>query len=298
MTILFGVILSFLCLVKVEVKYDTIVASVSRLRKKQFVFDTTVAAISGWFLVQNWGINFRFWRHKMACVWIVFIVSSLPILVSCGENQESADQSSLSPDTESFTFFELGKTTKLTEGVRDDLSNKLGSDAIAGRNILDLEINYSGFLKEYFPQLEALNQKLNSPPGERVEHNTVKLMYRYAQKKNVPFNLVELVFSDYTKTPLLFKISFKVDEANTVETLRQKYGPPQVIDWKQENGQSTFWKKNGDFLIVSNIPDQFGNIEYQIVIYYADNLKQLIETERKEKEQREQQRAKTVKKAF
>jgi len=243
-------------------------------------------------------INLRFWLHKMARCSIVLIVSSLPVLTACGDNQEPADQSSLPPDTASFTFFGLGKTTRLNENVRDDLRNKLGPDAIAGRNILDLEINFRGFLKAYFPQLEALNQKLNSPPGERVEHNTVKLMYRYARTKNVPFDLVELVFSDYTKTPLLFRISFKADEANTVEALREKYGSPQVIDWKEENGKSVFWKKNADVLIVSYKPDQFGNINHQIVIYYVDNLKQLIETERKEKEQRERQRAKTVRKAF
>ena len=201
-------------------------------------------------------INLRYLLYKMARLWIVFIVSALLLLTSCGENQEPADQSSPPPDTASFTFFDLGQATKLTPGVRDELSSKLGPDAIAGRNILDLEINYHGFLKEYFPQLEALNQNLNSPTGERVEHNTVKLMYRYAQKKNALFDRVELVFSDYTKTPLLFKISFKADEANIVETLREKYGPPEVIDWKQENGKSMFWKKDGDFLIVSNIPDQ------------------------------------------
>ena len=243
-------------------------------------------------------INFRNLSHKTGFLLIAFIISSLPILVSCGDNQESADKSPLPADTESFTFFDLGKTTKLTQGVRDDLSNKLGPDAIVGRNILDLEINYRGFLKEYFPELETLNQKLNSPPGERVEHNTVKLMYRYAQKKNVPFHLVELVFSDYTKTPLLFKISFKADEANTIETLQEKYGQPEVVEWKEKKGRSVFWKKNGDVLIVSRIPDRFGNIDNQIVIYYIGNLKQLIETERKEKEKREQQRAKTVKKAF
>jgi len=243
-------------------------------------------------------MNFRYWLPKMARCWIVLIVLSLPLLTSCGENHEPADQTSRPTDTAGFTFFDLGQTTQLTQSVRDDLSSKLGPAAIAGRNILELEINYPEFLKAYFPQLEALNQQLNSPTGERVEHNTVKLMYRYAQKNNVPFNLVELVFSDYTKTPLFFKISFKVDEANTVETLRGKYGPPQVIDWKQENGKSIFWHKDGDFLIVSDIPDQLGNIDHQIVIYYVGNLKQLIETERKEKEQREQQRAKTVKKAF
>ncbi|CAB1065316.1 hypothetical protein D1BOALGB6SA_10113 [Olavius sp. associated proteobacterium Delta 1] len=243
-------------------------------------------------------INLRNLPHKTVRLGIAFIISSLPILVSCSDNHDSADQSSLPTDTESFTFFDLGKTIKLTKGVRSDLNNKLGRDAIERRSILDLEINYRGFLKRHFPELAALNQKLNSPPGERVEHNTVKLMYRYAQKRNVPFSLVELVFSDYTKTPILFKINFKVDEANTVETLQEKYGLPEVIDWKEENGKSLFWKKNGDILIVSRIPDRFGNIDHQIVIYYTDNLKLLNNTERREKEEQEQQRAKTGKKAF
>ena len=242
--------------------------------------------------------NLRILPCKTALLWIAIIIASLPILVSCSDNHDSADKSSLPADTESFTFFDLGKTIKLTNGVRSDLNDKLGRDAIERRSILDLEINYRGFLKKYFPELEALNQKLNSPPGERVEHNTVKLMYRYAQKKNVPFNLVELVFSDYTKTPVLFKINFKVNEADTVETLQKKYGLPKVIDWKEGNGKSRFWKKNGDILIESRIPDRFGNIDYQIVIYYIDNLKLLNDTERREKEELEQQRAKKGEKAF
>ena len=242
--------------------------------------------------------NLRILPYKTALLWLAIIIASLPILVSCSDNQDSANKSSRAADTESFTFFDLGKTSKLTNGVRRDLNNKLGRDAIERRSILDLAINYRGFLKRYFPELDALNQKLNSPPGERVEHHTVKLMYRYAQKKNVPFNLVELVFSDYTKTPVLFKINFKVNEADTVETLQEKYGLPQVIDWKEGNGKSRVWKKNGDILIESRIPDRFGNINYQIVIYYTDNLKLLNDTERREKEELEQQRAKKVKKAF
>ena len=242
--------------------------------------------------------NLRNLPHQPVCLWIALIISSLPILVSCSDNHDSADKSSRPTDTESFTFFDLGKTNKLTKGVRRDLNDKLGRDAIERRSILDLEINYRGFLKRYLPELDVLNQRLNSPSGERVEHNTVKLMYRYAQKKKVPFNLVELVFSDYTKTPVLIKINFKVDESNTVQTLEEKYGLPEVVNWHEENGKSMFWKKGGDLLIVSRIPDRFGNINHQIVIYYIDNLKLLIDTEKKEKDAQEQQRVKTGEKAF
>ncbi len=242
--------------------------------------------------------NLRKFPGKIVALWIAFLILSLPILISCSDKQEQAEKKPIPAGSVSFTFFDLSNMTTLSKQVREDLRNKLGRDAIERRSILDLEINYRGFLKKYFPELDQLNQKINFPPGERVDHNTVKLMYRYAQKKNVPFELVELVFSDYTDTPVLFKINFKLDEANIVDTLREKYGKPEVIDWQEENGKSMFWKKTGDFLIVSLVPDQFGKHNYQIVIYYTDNLEQLIETERKEKEAKEQQRAKTGKKAF
>jgi len=242
--------------------------------------------------------NLRNYSHITVFLRIAFTISSLMLLISCSDNNGSGDESSQSADTQTFTFFELGKTTRLTKGVRSDLRDKLGRDAIERRSILNLEINRKGFLKTYLPDLAVLNEQLNYPPRERVEHNTVKLMYRYARKKSVPFELVELLFSDYTSTPLLIKINFKVDEANTIETLQEKYGRPEIINWGDENGQSMYWKKSSDLLIVSRIPDRFGKIEHQIVIYFVDNLKLLIDKERKEREKKEQQRAKTGKKAF
>jgi hypothetical protein len=229
---------------------------------------------------------------------ITLLIWFLPALMSCGDSREPAEKAPVPADTESFTFFDIGRTTRFSEQIRDELGKKLGRDAIESRSILDLEINYRGFLKKYFPKLDDLNRQLNFPPGERVDHNTVKLMYRYAQKQNVPFDYVELIFSNYTQKPIIFKIHFKKDESNILETLKNKYGNPDIIDWKENNGQSMYWKKDGDFFIVSLVPDQFGKHEYQIVIYYVDNLKQLIETERKEKEERERQRSKTGGRAF
>ncbi len=242
--------------------------------------------------------NLRKGPFKAATLWIALMVWLLPALLSCSDKREPAEKAALPATTESFTFFDIGRTTKFSDQVRDELGAKLGRDAIERRDILDLEINYQGFLKKYFPALDALNQQLNFPPRERVEHNTVKLMYRYAQKQNVPFDYVELVFSGYTQTPIMFKINFKKDEANIIGTLKKKYGNPKTIDWKENNGQSMYWEKDADFLIASLVPDQFGHHEYQINIYYVDNLKQLIDTERKEKEEKERQREKTGKTAF
>ena len=227
---------------------------------------------------------------------LTFIIFA--ILLACSVDQESADNRPGQTNSESFTFFDLGSNTKLTNQVRKGLRKKLGRDAIEHRSIIDLEINYRGFLKRHFSDLDELNRRLNFPPGERVEHDTVKLMYRYAQKMDVPFEYVELVFSGYTDTPILFKIHFRKDESNIVETLKTKYGQPKTIDWKEENGRSMFWKANSDYLVVSMVPDQFGIHEYQIVIFYVENLNQLIDAEQKEKDKKEEQRAKSGKSAF
>jgi hypothetical protein len=227
------------------------------------------------------------------------IIVFIPVLVSCGDSQqqdESTAPAAVMP--ESFTFFDLGINSRLNKKVRQELGDKLGRDAIEQRSILDLEINYKGFLDTYFPVLSELNRSLNFPPGERVEHNTVKLMYRYALKKNVPFDYVELVFSNYTKTPIFFKINFREDEAGIIKTLESKYGQPQAVSWKEENGNSMYWMRNGDFLIVSLVPDQFGNPTYQIVIYFVKNLEQLIAAEKAERKEKSLERTQSGKTAF
>jgi len=232
-------------------------------------------------------------------LYTILIIVLIPVLLSCSDSQEPDDSTApAAVMPESFTFFDLGINSRLNKKVRKELGNKLGRDAIEQRSIMDLEINYKGFLNNYFPDLNELNQRLNFPPRERVEHNTVKLMYRYALKKNVPFDYVELVFSNYTQTPILFKINFREDEAGIIKTLESKYGQPQVVRWKEENGKSMYWMKNADFLIASQVPDQFGHPKYQIVIYFVKNLEQLIETEKNERQEKTLERIKSGETAF
>jgi hypothetical protein len=229
----------------------------------------------------------------------ILILVLIPIILACSDSkQQEAATTSAAVMPESFTFFDLGINSRLDDKTREELSNELGRDAIEHRSILDLEINYRGFLQTYFTQLHELNRALNFPPGERVEHNTVKLMYRYALKKNVPFDYVELVFSNYTQAPLLFRVNFRRDDAGIVDTLKTKYGQPRTIAWKEENGQSDYWIKNSDVLIVSQVPDQFGNPQYQIVIYFVKHLEQLIATERKERQEKARERTQSGKTAF
>jgi hypothetical protein len=220
------------------------------------------------------------------------------LLFSCGEKKEPATDQRVQAQSDSFTFFDLGKNSQLSKSIRSDLRQRLGRDAIEGRGIIDLEINYYGFLEQFFPSLNELNRELNSPAGERIEHNIVKLMFRYARKENLPFDYVELIFSDYSQLPLLFRINFQKDETNIVGTLKSKYGDPRLIDWKNKGGQSMYWDKDKDILIVSLVPDQFGNPEYQIRIFFIENIKALLATESAEKEKQKSQRTKTGKTAF
>jgi hypothetical protein len=218
--------------------------------------------------------------------------------VSCGDKQETAPPQPSPENSDSFTFFDIGENTIISGKVREGLNKILGDDAIEPRNIIDLEINYEGFLKEYFEDLDKLNKKLNSPLGERVEHNTVKLMYRYMQNKNDSFEYVELVYSEYTRRPVLIKIHFKNDGVNTIETLKQKYGAPESIKWGGETSKSLYWKKNNDLLILSFVPDQFGRPKCQIIIYFKNALEKLLKDEQKEKEKTRRERTNSGKTAF
>lgn len=218
--------------------------------------------------------------------------------VSCGDKQETAPPQPAPEHSDSFTFFDIGKNTIITGKVREGLNKILGDDAIEPRNIIDLEINYEGFLKEYFADLDELNKKLNSPLGERVEHNTVKLVYRYMQNKNVSFEYVELVYSEYTRRPVLIKIHFKKDALNTIETLKEKYGVPESIKWGGKTSKSLYWKKSNELLILSFVPDRFGKPKYQIIIYFKDALEKLLKDEQNEKEKTRRERTKSGKTAF
>jgi hypothetical protein len=203
-----------------------------------------------------------------------------------------------SPGPETFTFFDLGRNSVLTDNVRDTLQDKLGNDAVEYRSLIDLEINYKGFLRTYLPDVDNINRRLNAPPGERVDHKSTKLMYRYARTKGVPFDYIELLFCGYNRLPLVFEIRFKQDELNTVQTLEQKYGSPQIIQWEGDSGKTLIWHKAQDVLLVSMVPDQFGQARYVVRIYFVENLEKLLDIEQKNKAGRQTSRTQPGRRAF
>lgn len=243
-------------------------------------------------------INVMKLKRGITSFFSIIIIIFTFLFLSCGDNQETGKPRPAPAHSNSFTFFDIGKNTIVSGNVREGLNKTLGDDSIERRSILDLEINYDGFLKDYFPDLDTLNKKLNSPPGERVEHNTVKLMYRYMKNKSDSFKYVELVYSKYTQTPVLIRVHLKKDALNTIATIKQKYGIAEIINWDGESAKSLYWKNDNDLLIISFVPDQFGKPEHQIVIYFKDALENLLQDEQKEKEKRNQEGTPSGKTAF
>ncbi len=219
------------------------------------------------------------------------------LVAGCSGEEQAVPQSPT--QTEGFAFLDVGATTPYTEALRERLKNSLGSDAISYRNIIDLEVNGEGFLEKHFPDLYQLNLRLNTPPGERVEHNTVKLMYRYARNKNLPFYYVELVFSNHTERPLFIHINASRDISDILRTLEDKFGKPMKIDLPQEEtGQAMYWRDKKDVLLATIAPTRRDDNEYRIMIYFADNIDELVSLEEKDRREKEEGRRRAGEKAF
>lgn len=186
------------------------------------------------------------------------------------------------PLPESFSFFDVGVNTALNRDLRGRLESLLGDDAVATQNTMDLRLNTEpGFMARHFSGLDTLNRNLNMPAGERVEHNTTQLTYRYAANKDLPFSYVELLFSRFTDMPLLIRVYFDDDTLDVRATLEEKYGPPETVAWEQPNGRTLSWGKNGDHLFYCFVPNQFGVPEYRVSIYFTQRIQDLLETENK-----------------
>jgi hypothetical protein len=231
---------------------------------------------------------------SLVCMVAILISAYLPLGCSRDEPRSQNKPSG----TEGFTFFDLGANSQYSHSVRQDLRQKLGSDAISQKNTMDLSIHYPGFLEEHFPALAELNQRLNWPPRQRVEHDTTKLVYRYARKQNTPFTYVELFFSDDTRKPLLFRITAGPEGAAIVDTILKKYGPPQEFEWGQREGRTLFWEKGRDVFVVSSFRNHLDNLEYLLCIYFVDNLEEMLRAEEARRFAEEERIRKTGKSAF
>ena len=215
--------------------------------------------------VRKWWIGITIWVVAVVCL-------------SCGKESPPPEGPEL---PESFSFFEIGANTRLTDALRSTLRGKLGNDGISGRNVLNLELSYSGFLRGHFPGLEALNRDLNGPGGMRVEHDITTLTYRHMEKLPTPFDYVEVVFDAVTRKPLLIRIRTGRENVDLLDTLTRQYQEPRTIQ-RGEPSQVHSWEKNGDVLILSVRPNPVGRPIQEIGMYYVNGIRALLARERAE----------------
>jgi hypothetical protein len=202
-------------------------------------------------------------------------------------NQLKSNFSISDTDKTGFSFFHVGRDTKLTKELRKELQEKLGADAIETKTIIDLIIpaRAEKTFITHFPEITMLNKALNYLPEERVEHDTTRLIFRYARKKGLPLDDVRLLFDNKAQLPLFFSIKAKSDGTELIKKLRTKYGPPQVIAGHLQNGKTLFWKQDNDFLVTTFTQNRIGAPEYYLGFYFIKNINALIDLERQQREE-------------
>ena len=239
-------------------------------------------------------------NKKIAAFAIILLVVCLSVLFACGEPGNNSKNKPLDAQIlypESFTFFDLGSNTRLSDDLQKTLSGQLGSYSIEKLTGLDLVIHNKAIFGNLFPNLFELHRKLNDEKGARIEHNITNLTFRYLQNENTPFEYVKLTFSNYSNKPLLFSITSRKKEAYIVDTLKEKYGEPSSINWEDGKSLSLLWEKNRDYLIFSKISDR-GSFKYNIMIYFVNNIENLLQIEQDEIRKKEEERKKAGKTAF
>jgi len=239
-------------------------------------------------------------KHVLILVVCVVLCAGLAGVLLHRTGGSDADTPAAIPEnpTDSFTFFEIGPRTQLTKVVREQLEALLGNYGVETRTTIDLTLPGIDNFPDAFPRLQVLHQLLNYLPRQRVEHDTLQLTYRYARKKNVPFDLIRLVFSGRSLTPLFFRLYSKRDGAEFIEMIQRKYGPPQTIGPENGPARTLYWQKEDALLIISVAKNRIGFNEYHFGIYYLNNLTALTDAEKKAREQAEREKEKTGELAF
>lgn len=239
---------------------------------------------------------------------IWFLIGLIPVLFAliylimlfvpekANKLNDIASSTDVQPET--FTFFNIGTNTVLTETLRESLSEKLGSESVAQWSTIDLSMNFRGFLEKYSKELYALNAELNDASGARIEHNTITLTYRYPLKDETIFNYIRLMFSNYTQRPLLFIVRADKQGSTILNTLIEKYGKPVTYKWDSHQGISHHWQKGKDVLILSQSFNRIGHPEFYIHIYYVNNINELLLAEKKEALKQERERKRMGREAF
>jgi hypothetical protein len=229
---------------------------------------------------------------------LLFALSIIAVLTaSCGDS--SQNQTPLQSDKDQgFTFFSVGPETLFSDHLKVALGKNLGSAAVESMNVIDLTIRQPDFLDRNFPDVGRMNRELNGESGQRVEHDTRRLIFRYLPASASPFRYAEWMFSGMSLKPLYCKIRAQRGGETLEGILTERYGRPSEIFCGNEPNRCLFWEHSGDLLILSIKENRRGEMEYEIMIYYLKHLEELIASEKAEKVRLEKERRKALEKAF
>ena len=228
---------------------------------------------------------------------IVLIASVIALTDSQGDIQVTAPADTAGP-TGGFTFFGIDRATVLDRDLRETLGETLGSDAIARSTPIDLTIVSRDFLQTHLPEIAALNRGLNPPLGERREHDTTRLTYLRAERQDMPFRSIELVFSNIDGRPLYFIIKPTEDFADSIATLTAKYGAPRLVETDDLRYPVRIWEQAGDILVATTRERRSGRLSQELRIYFVDNLQHLLQAEERARRREDRETRQAGERAF
>jgi hypothetical protein len=98
---------------------------------------------------------------QLSAVILLVVIMVLVVFFTMRSNDKS-DRSEQVP--KSFTFFDVGANTLVSKFLRKELGDKLGSEAIEYRSIIDLEVNFKGFLERHGDSIIRRERESNTTP--------------------------------------------------------------------------------------------------------------------------------------
>ncbi len=191
-------------------------------------------------------------------------------------------------DSGGYTLFGIGGNSVFSKQTRGALVKKLGGDRIDDWSPVDFVDKGAPFIGKSVPDLVELNRRLNYDGGARAGMATIKVSYRYARSRKLPFDSVRVVFSNFSKRPLFIKARLKREGASFVDLLMGRHGEPRVEN-RDAGGTRYIWENSGEFLFINMNRDRQGRPEYRVSIYFMDNIRDLtgkVEEEREKDEER------------
>jgi hypothetical protein len=210
------------------------------------------------------------------------------VLCGCGREGSKPTQASKVP--ESFHFMDIGANTVIDARVRDRLEKALGSHAVDRSATIDLELKYKGFLRQHYPELAALNQRINVNDVVRKEYPATKLTFRNTPEEKTVFDYVELTYDHASGCPLLIKMIVKEDIPELIKTVKDKYGQPQEIPLSGGKSWSLSWRKDKDWFVIARILGRYDRPEYHMMIVYTNRLERLLARSGSEESQRQREK--------